>query len=346
MKTFLLLFCLLFTLPLMGMEFNAGSLSLEIHAQTGRFTLYHVSEDSDVGQPLFYDRDPRTSYLSVIVDGRVYRLGDSSVFNTYLDAESGNPVLVFESNFIIVRKEFIFIQSPAQRDIWGLGINISLENVGTGIISAGARYLLDINLSDSRSYTQVNTNFRNITGETLITRADPDLFWADIGNGINFAGSINTGSARDPDRVHFAAWQRFYESPWEFPYRADRNFTVLPYSIRDSAVTYYFDPAVISPGGRREIGFILAMDAFQIPYMARANVERTAFFEDQGQDMQTDFMADLASLRDDSRERDLEEIRSIIARIDHYIASGLASESEINELENTLNIIRQRYNIR
>jgi len=37
-------------------------------------------------------------------------------------------------------------------------------------------------------------------------------------------------------------------APWELKFTQDRSFTIIPYSIRDSAVCYYYEPAVIEAG--------------------------------------------------------------------------------------------------
>jgi len=53
------------------LEVSEGRLKLVLHQGMGRFSLYLD------GMALFVDQDPRTSGLSLLLDDRVYKLGDS-----------------------------------------------------------------------------------------------------------------------------------------------------------------------------------------------------------------------------------------------------------------------------
>ena len=334
MRYFFVLLLSLFLLPqlsLFGMEFEEGNLRLILHPHNGSFSLYAI--DGERQEALFYDVDPTTSFLSVMVDNRIYRPGSSSAFSISIDKNAENPRLVYESSFLIITKDFHFIIGENQSEASGISITISVINRSENGIYIAARYVLDTNLSDTTLNVTYDTNRRRrITGETLLTRAgDSDLFWLDINSrGRALSGSLFTGSAGDPDRVLFANWQRLNEAPWNISYHEGRNFNLMPFSIRDSAIAYYFDPRYLPSGTSFSYNFLLMQRASDIAYLVYGVSET--------------WEGEIAELSE--RDRDLLEIRNIINQIDALTASGQANEDELSSLELSLAYLMAKYNIR
>lgn len=303
---FLLLF--LASFPLAAAEFTNGQLRLVLHERTGRFSLYTYDRRS-----LFDNGDPRTSFLSVLANGRYYRMGNSSAFRTRLVRDPHSPAIIYESSFLIVTKEFLFLQN-------GLRVMITLENKTERPITAGARFLLDTFLSEKNANPSFTTDRRTITSEALLTNADSDSFWTDANNDISLFGSIDIGSPTGPDSIHFANWKRLNDARWSVPFQPRRNFNLLPFSIRDTAVCYYFDPRPLPPGEQRTFWFSLYTQ-IPLPQETQPFVSAATGF----------------------CEQDLAAIRELINQIDRHIASGGAADEEIASLENKLQQIRARH---
>jgi hypothetical protein len=56
-------------------------MKLIIHENTGRFSLYYLEDvRKNLYTPLFLVQDPRTSVLSILVNNKVYRMGEAAEF--------------------------------------------------------------------------------------------------------------------------------------------------------------------------------------------------------------------------------------------------------------------------
>ena len=317
---------LLLAVPVMAAEYTDGSIRLVLNEENGRFTLYSLN-DQRRPTALFADQDPRTSFLSVMINDRSYKMGDTSAFRIHTAGDERSPALVFESSFMNVTEEFSFVKTN------GLRITITLENRGDRQISSGARFLLDTHLGEGSSL-QFTTDRRTIDSETLITRTDRDRFWTDKNDSVALSGSINTGAPGDPDSVHFANLKKMNDAAWKAAYQERRNFNFPPYSVGDSAICYYFDPRPLSRGEKRSFGFTLFLnneDAFESSpgVSVRAAAE---LIRDLPDPMATD-----------SKKEDLAAIRELIAHIEASIVSGTATEEELAAFELALNKFRAKY---
>jgi hypothetical protein len=320
---FFLLFNLLVLFSATAVEYSDGQLRLVLHGETGRFSLYAGR------RALFADQDPRTSFLSVMVNDRSYKLGDSSAFRTRLDPL--RPSLIFESSFLLVNVDFSFEKRNNSAETNCVSIKISLENRGGSQISAGARFLLDTQLGEGASPIGFTTNLRSINSETLITGKDSDNFWTDKNDTLSLTGSLNTGSPADPDSVHFANWKKLNDAAWKAQLNPGSNFNSPPYSVGDAAVCYYFEPRPLGRGEKRIFGFTLSLDN-----TAQAIAAGGELFHD---------LAPAASPVEslNAREQDLKTLEELMARIDALIASGTAGEDELSAIEYALNRIRAKY---
>ena len=352
-------------------EYSDGQLRLVIHEATGRFSLYSL--ETGTPQALFSDRDPRTSFLSVMVNDRSYKLGDTFSFRIRL--EQSRPLLTFESPFMIVSQEFSFVRVSSGSN--GVRITITMENRGDRSLPAGARFLLDTSLGEGLSATPIATGRKTISSETLITRYDGDGFWKDSNGSLSISGSLNTGSPEDPDSVHIANWKKLADVTWKAPYQQGRNFNAPPYSVRDTAVCYYFEPRSLGPGERRTMAFTLAMNhegAFEAPQTASAAsfpvvepgaIHSAEFDSPVSDEPNAMVLEDPATINPedltdalppvlptepavalpDSKDNDLAMLRALQERIDEHIAAGTGTDGELSELELALGMLRAKYGL-
>jgi len=317
--------------PAVAAEYSDGKVRLVLDEQSGRFSMYLLSENDQAKPlPLFSSQDPRTSFLSILVNDRSYKMGESSAFGIRLLGDGQNPYFVFESSFMSVTEEFSFVRGTDSNDTNGVSVKITLENRGERAISAGARFLLDTNLSEKTSGVPFTTDLRTISSETLITRTDSDKWWNNRNDTVSLTGSLNTGSPLDPDSVHFANWKRLSDISWKAQYQPGRNFSFPPYSLGDTAVCYYYEPLPLNGGEKRSFGFYLLINS------------------NSGSDLsQTSGGVTVLPAKDataNSREQDLVSLREIMSRIDAGIAAGTLSDEELAALENDLGKLQAKYN--
>jgi hypothetical protein len=304
-------------------EFINGSVRLVLHEDTGRFSLYRVNDESRLRyEPFFSDQDPRTSYFTVSIDGKVYKLGDAYSFKISLRSDPDKPALVFDSQAFRVIEEFVFIKTPGSALNNGVAINVSIINRNSQNAGVGLRFLLDTNLGEGGAQPPFFTEVRPVGSETVIEKTGPETRWISRSGSLSLMGSITVPDGTGPDSVMFANWKRLNDAQFKAQYTAGRNFNAPPYSVGDSAVCYYFEPRSLGRGETRVCSLMLAPQddrGFYLPAETAAG--------DPGQ-----------------REKDLAMIQMLITRIDDYIAAGGVSEAELAAMEETLSRLLEKYN--
>jgi hypothetical protein len=333
---YILLLLALMAAPLLeAAEYTRGRIKLVLHEDSGRFSLYGLS-DRERYEPLFVDQDPRTSFLTLLVDERAYKMGDASSFRVRIEEGAPGPSLIFESSFLLVTQQFTFIKTPGAAENNGIKISIGIENRAAQQREIGARFVLDTSLGESLSGPHFVTDSRGIGAETLVDGKGPDRWWVSRNDRLSLMGNIRD---EGPDSLLFANWKRISEVPWKMGYLAGRNFTLPPYSVNDSAVCYYFEPLPLARGETRLCSLMLALGdggGFSSPgsggesAFSRILDESAAFAE-------TEDPADM------SREQALALLEELIEQIDSRIQSGVITDTEINVIELIIQRLKTRY---
>lgn len=316
-------------------EFSEGRVKLVLHENTGRFSLYYLTDiKKERYQSLFVDKDPRTSFVSILVDDKSYRLGDSTAFRITIQNENSRPAIVFQSPAIDVVQEFEFIRTGDASLVNGVRMTIKLTNKGEKSVSAGLRFVLDTSLGEN-STNHFTTDLQQISSELALTSKDKDAYWISKNESLGLMGSINASQSTRPDLVHFANWKRFNDASWKVSPSNGRNFNLLPYSIGDSAVAYYFDPASIPRGEVRSVSILLA-------------VASDKGFETVGQSVTGDISQLLGTAAGTSPDElslrtDLIMIGDVINRIDAVLNTKQAvSDEDLAALESILAKLKEK----
>ncbi|MCL2175828.1 MAG: hypothetical protein FWB73_07270 [Treponema sp.] len=231
-------------------EITDGFVRLVLFKNTGSFSLFYVPDTNHaVYEPLFISRTPKSSYLTLSVNGKIHRLGESNAFTSSIERYEGNPALVFRSKNLTVTQVFSPVKTPNSPNANGIQISIIAENTGNDEISLGLKFLLDTELGERKGTLPFSTNSFNITSELLIDKEAGEKYWTSQNDLVSLMGSIMNPidtSAVIPDYVHFANWKRLYDAPWKLRPFEGRSFSFLPYSINDSAVCYFYEPVYLS----------------------------------------------------------------------------------------------------
>jgi hypothetical protein len=239
----------------------------------------------------------------------------------------------------------------------GVQIIIRAVNLNSREALVGCRVLLDTSLGEGNAGTPFITDRQSITSETAIERGT-EKWWISGNDRLSFMGSISEGVEKTPDLVHFANWKRFNEAPWKIDYIPGRNFNYLPYSIGDSAVSYYFNPVLLSGGQSCSCSLLLAAEdgagftAWRSGSSAPSGLlSETADTDTPGRMTgETPPPSSPAGTRTDVtaniREQDLALLRELVARIDACLAGTLSiSDDELDAMETRITRIRARYNL-
>ena len=351
-KPVLLLVFFILSLNAAASEINDGYLRLILNERTGSFSLYFLFDPGAMRyEALFNAGTPSASFLSVNVDGRVYNLGESITFRTSYERLDGNPALVFESPFLKVSEIFSPVKTYNSPVVNGVRITIVIENKGAQRSSVGLRLLLDTHLGEGRGKVPFNTNSRAITNETLIEGASGEKFWLSRGDNVTLMGSILSpySNSRPPDFVHLANWKRLNDVPWRLRYYEGRSFNNFPYSIGDSAVCYYYEPAVLENGGSFTYTIFLTTEDISwyntaiMPEPAGETRTEPAVIAAPAANFSAPEEPALAKADDFDEDANVLALLRLQALLDRFIAGEIyLNEQDLAEIERSIDRLRNR----
>ncbi|MDR3174268.1 MAG: hypothetical protein LBU19_08470 [Treponema sp.] len=361
MRRWVLVFLILFFhASLFGAEYTDGRIRLVLHPQIGRFSLYYLVDPSRQNyEAMFMDQDPRTSVLTLSYNGKAYRLGESPEFTVREGGTPQAPALIFESSFVTVTEEFNFIATGSSGTANGVWISFVIENKSRRRIQAGLRVLLDTKLGETGS-THFSTDIRSIEEEMILDASTQDKFWiSGPPREFSLMGSVSASVNRIPERIHIANWKRLNDVPWTLEFAQGRKFNNPPYSIRDSALAYYYEPVRIDREGNISFSLLLASwDPQGFSSLHSLRVPRNP-----GQVFETEEVEEIQAIQAIQAIQEIQEetpifpdvnpaiarsdynaLLNIIEQINAYLDSGVPiSDDDIASIEQDLNRIRSRY---
>jgi hypothetical protein len=345
--------------PLVGaLSVDSGRIRLVLHEGIGRFSLYarRTAASTDY-VPLFVDRDPRTSGIALVINQRIYKLGQSSEFSEKVEKGNGSVLARFEwtSRTLTVVQDFSPVSATPGGETQGVRMSIRITNRSSNRISVGLRLCLDTYLGeDNLSHFSTDRN-EEIRGELTVTAPDMVRYWLSTAGSPRDIGLLCITKAQGvttPDRIVFANWKRLNESSWYYETSSKRNFNLMPYSINDSAVCMYYEPADLPAQGSREIVLVLGNVTLS-GYSAAERVETDkagtpgnagSAAQSPGQPSE-DRQArhERPSTEPESVRQDLDELNRLIAEIDRQLASGAdIGDEELRLMEEILSAIKDK----
>ena len=360
-------------------EYTDGRIKLVLDSRYGKYIIYYMTDvEKKVYEPLFWDKDTRTSYLSVFVDGKIYVLGESASFKTSLRGLEAKPKFVFESKDISVTAEFSFIRTASSGVSNGVRIDYTVENWGDKPQNVGLSSLIDTFLGEKNA-PAFRTDLRPIETELVIDRTTSDQWWLSRSNKYGLMGSIFINGLESPDFLYFGNWKRLNDSRWKPEYIAGRNFNSLPFSVKDSAVCYFMDVGRLERWQKRQMTVLLAAEdiyGFDYNKMNQSFVQADRLAKEdyvyasppaypivqaappaagavnqsgpvvvaQNSDVQPrktsrDVVLPMGPIR-----IDIQTLRELVAKVDEYIyLETPVSEEELRAMEGVLQRIKLRY---
>jgi hypothetical protein len=341
MRIFFLLFLLLPVMTLPSLELSEGKIKLIIHEQTGRFSLYYLSDvNKNTYTPLFLSEDPRTTFLTILEGNKTYRMGEAAGFTQSIEKTASGAKLRWKSSGLTVEEHFTFISSRSSALANGVAIKIRLENSSENTLDLGARYVFDTYLGEKdKTHFMTNTQ-KTITRETSFGVQNMPLYIVSTSEERDPGFQLMTKGEgiTTPDRIILANWKRLNETSWTYEVNSLRNFNQLPYSINDSAIALYYQPERVSAGSTREI--MLTVGNYDpegyIPSEQKKKEDISAVFEkvldqEEEADVETALNNDLLTVND------------LVEKINRMIQSGEEiTEDELEVMNQVIEELKKR----
>ncbi|MFP4372870.1 MAG: hypothetical protein ACLFPO_00900 [Spirochaetaceae bacterium] len=241
-----------------ALELTEGRMRLVLHERSGRFSLeYRPDLRQERYIALIDNIDPRTSEIRIRDGNDVYRLGSSPRFDLSVERRTGGGAsFVWESAELKITQQFSFVTSTSARLANGVVVELVIENVSEVPREVEARYLFDTHLAETRQAHFLLADGARIRSETEVRPSADRAWWATPHperEGVGFQQLIAGEGITRPERVVFANWKRLSESAYDYGVNSERTFSLLPYSIDDSAAAVYYGAEELAPGASRRI---------------------------------------------------------------------------------------------
>jgi hypothetical protein len=252
------------TAGLSALEVQRGKVKLSVNEKTGRYVVWGAEDlVKPVWTPLFVSTDPSTTKWKLLVGEKgaekAFVLGDDPSFTTAVESTPTGAKVTWTGRALSTVLSFDFVLSANASAADGLRLALTVTNLAEATAKVGVRLVLDTNLGEKKDHFQLS-NGDVVNGETKIDGALPD-FWTSRSPADGTPGLLVMAGKGGtvPSHLVFANWKRLDDAAWDVAYKANRDFSLLPYSFNDSAVAQYYDPQDLAPGSSRTILVVLGL---------------------------------------------------------------------------------------
>ncbi len=243
---------------LSAIELTNGRMKLVLDERNGRFSLYYMTDVSKKSYvALLDDKESRTTYPTLYIDQKAYKLGEAAEFRVSAAKEGSGYLVQYRSSMAVVRQYFAFASSPGSPLADGLSIRFEIENVSERDLSIGLRYLFDTWLGERENAHFMSSVPVLFANETLLPSGFDERHVASVGMGASVHFVLGAPATK-PDRIVASNWKRLNDSAWSLEVNPARNFTLMPYSINDSALALFYDPAMLKRAAVRGVSVLLS----------------------------------------------------------------------------------------
>jgi len=244
---------------LFSLETRRGQIRILLDEDKGTFSIYH-SPRGEEEKSFFVSQDPRTTGITLLVNNRLFRMGQNSTFRQEAVLTDSGCAYVWTSPSLKAVLDFVFVSSDGSSYSDGVRLLLTLENLSRNSQNVGVRFLFDTWLGETGRYHFSLSDLSAVEGEKELSGGFPD-YWTsgDSGASTRLQVMLKGKGTTPPARVIFANWKRLNETSWNYDTHSSRNFNFLPYSINDSAVAQYYDIQPLEPAASREISILLGL---------------------------------------------------------------------------------------
>jgi hypothetical protein len=242
---------------LAALDIREGRVRVVIDDRSGRMALYYLDDPARSRYTaLLYDQESSTTYPTLMIDQRTYKLGESPEFRTNVSRQPTGALVEYRSSFCVVKFTLKPIAASGSGAADSLAITVQIENISERDYSTGLRYLFDTWLGERSSKHLSIPTLGSVSGEMALSGVYADDWLESPGDAVSLVVLLDRPATK-PDKILFGNWKRINDTPWSFDVNPSRAFTLLPYSINDSAIALFYEPQPLRRGATRKIDLFL-----------------------------------------------------------------------------------------
>ncbi len=267
-RIYVLIVLFLFPPLIQAATIENDSILVYVDEETGRMFLSTLAGKAEIQGDekvdlLFFDNPP-SSYTVIYVNNDAYIFGGQRGTFLKRPLTLGKSILtIWENELVNVELTIRFIGRKDSGVEDGVLISYRVENRTEYSLSVGLRILFDTYLGEKGRCHFTAPDAGEICYESEFQKSEIPSTWMSVGQPGNCAsclrGVLKEGSMIAPDKIVFANYRALRENLGYYRIRKKKTFDYPPYSMNDSAVSLYYNPASLPAGQWRAYSTIIGL---------------------------------------------------------------------------------------
>ena len=226
----------------------------------GSYSLYKREVGRNRLVRLINDREPRSTYIAVALNGKAYTLGRNT---RYLASKSERLTLLTDGGFIswklpqrVSVKYYIRVLNESSLTSY-IRLNIIIENAATVSHNVGLFHMFDI-ANNNLGLPAFSLPDGDVFRETILDSSQVPYF---VQTSYNAYFYLDVRGASRPDRVILANWTKLHEAGWNYGFQlSGQGFGYNLYDSNNPALGVYYDSRPLPARQSRSYVLYLALD--------------------------------------------------------------------------------------
>jgi len=280
-------------------------------------------------EPLWFNGDPRTSFITISVDNRIYRMGSSQEYQTTQRRIQNGVEIEYRSVTNRVTQRIMLAALAGSRVANGFIIELEVENYTSRDMKIMLKEVCDTSLGESLGNHIALASNPKVTDEMLLNADSKEPYIVSPGEDASIA--LLFDAAPRPDSVVIANWKRLSDSKFFYDSDLMRGFTLSPYSVNDSALGLYWNERIVPAKGVMKVesrwlsggpgSEFISWLAQNYPPKNTAEAEAAAAAAAAEAEAASASQENAPAVDAASFSLDVEAIRALVSRIDSAIAN-------------------------
>ncbi len=263
-----ILSCIFVMLPvfLHGLTLNSKNIIFHADETSGSFYVQDPDPANKRLQNLLFNDNPPTSYITLILNDKPYRLNSPDFTKIEYIRQVGDVIWtrVYKDNVEFELQMFITNSSP-QKMKDAIMLLITAVNQEKKAVTVGSRYLLDTTYDEQKGDPVLYlSSTEKVTRERLILKTMiPEFIFSgeysgeasDFGQGLYIFPQVNSLS---PESIILGNWKKLADSELDYKIKPSDQFRASQYGSQDAAVGIFFNNISVKPGEKVTFGIMLS----------------------------------------------------------------------------------------
>jgi hypothetical protein len=238
-----------------------------LHSGSGHFYVENPTPSETELKNLLFKDNPPTSYITLIYEGKPYRLNDGQLKIQKPFTQKGSKISgVYSLKSVEYTITFLLTNSEAKEENDSIICLVSVKNTGDTQVNVGARLLFDTFYNERWGKPELFlASGEKINYERLLHEASiPQYIFSGIYDPEKLEGLFIYSylNLLHPTRIIIGNWKKLDENEMDYPVAPQGKFKYNEFANKDAAVAVFFEKIYVKPGETVNFGCILTRKVF------------------------------------------------------------------------------------